>query len=92
MENHPEIQRALNAGRKIEAIRLYRSATGASLREARDRINEMQQRLSPSGPLPQRQPGRWGPRLRFIGFTLLVLVALLVTIALWSARNAPLRP
>lgn len=34
------IRDALRRGRKIEAIKLYREATGAGLREAKDAIDE----------------------------------------------------
>jgi hypothetical protein len=40
----PEITQALREGKKIEAIKLYRIATGAGLKESKDFIEEMQRR------------------------------------------------
>lgn len=37
-ELSPEVRAALQAGRKIEAIKLYRAETGAGLREAKEFI------------------------------------------------------
>lgn len=37
---------ALNSGKKIEAIKLYRKMNGTSLREAKDFIEEVQRRSS----------------------------------------------
>ena len=38
---------ALRRGKKIEAIKEYRMATGAGLREAKDYVEELQHRASP---------------------------------------------
>jgi ribosomal protein L7/L12 len=40
----PLVLEALRAGDKVEAIRLYRQLTGASRREARDFVEEVQRR------------------------------------------------
>jgi ribosomal protein L7/L12 len=40
----PEITQALREGKKIEAIKLYRSASGAGLKESKDFIEEIQRR------------------------------------------------
>jgi ribosomal protein L7/L12 len=40
----PEVMAALREGRKIEAIKLYRQATGADLAEAKEIIEEAQRR------------------------------------------------
>lgn len=40
-----EIQRLLQAGRKIEAIKLYRTQTGAGLKEAKDAVDRMEAEL-----------------------------------------------
>ena len=37
----PAIREALAAGKKIEAIKLYRDATGSSLRESKDAVEKM---------------------------------------------------
>jgi len=38
---------ALRRGKKIEAIKEYRTATGAGLQEAKDFVEELQRRASP---------------------------------------------
>ena len=38
---------ALRQGKKIEAIKAYRTATGAGLREAKEYVEELQRRASP---------------------------------------------
>jgi ribosomal protein L7/L12 len=50
-----KIQRELQAGRKINAIKLYREMTGLGLKEAKDAIDEMEkgQMPSPSVASPQ---------------------------------------
>jgi hypothetical protein len=37
----PDVVRELDAGRKIQAIKAYRDATGAGLKEAKDAVDEM---------------------------------------------------
>jgi hypothetical protein len=43
----PPVVDALRRGKKIEAIKEYRQATGAGLKEAKDHIEEAQRRASP---------------------------------------------
>jgi ribosomal protein L7/L12 len=38
---------ALRQGKKIDAIKAYRVATGAGLREAREYVEELQRRATP---------------------------------------------
>ena len=40
----PGVTEALQRGEKIEAIKLYREATGVGLKEAKDFVEEMQRR------------------------------------------------
>jgi hypothetical protein len=40
---------ALRRGRKIDAIKEYRAATGAGLQEAKDFVEELQRRAPPGG-------------------------------------------
>ncbi len=49
---HDEIKRLLQADQKISAIKLYRQATGASLREAKDAVESLERevRENKSGP------------------------------------------
>jgi hypothetical protein len=43
----PPVVDALRRGKKIEAIKEYRMATGAGLREAKDWVEEVQRRAAP---------------------------------------------
>lgn len=43
----PTVRDALGRGKKIEAIKEYRLATGAGLKEAKDFVEEVQRRASP---------------------------------------------
>lgn len=49
-EQTDEIADALAAGRKIEAIKIYRSATGQGLKEAKDFIDALVPRLVEQDP------------------------------------------
>jgi hypothetical protein len=40
----PEIAQALERGKKIEAIKLYRAASGVGLKEAKEFVEELQRR------------------------------------------------
>jgi ribosomal protein L7/L12 len=42
----PEIAGLLQAGRKIEAIKVYRAATGAGLAEAKEAVERMQSEIA----------------------------------------------
>ncbi len=44
------IQSAIFQGRKIEAIKLYRQATGFGLKEAKDAVDQMEAELRASSP------------------------------------------
>jgi hypothetical protein len=44
------INDALFAGRKIEAIKLYRDSTGAGLKEAKDFVDALEERLRQAEP------------------------------------------
>ncbi|MFN0195585.1 MAG: ribosomal protein L7/L12, partial [Planctomycetaceae bacterium] len=44
----PGVVQALQRGDKIAAIKVYREATGADLRESKEFIEEAQRRLTPS--------------------------------------------
>ena len=43
----PGVLEALQSGNKIEAIKLYRQATGVGLAEAKDRVEELQASFKP---------------------------------------------
>jgi hypothetical protein len=43
----PAVLDALRRGKKIEAIKEYRAATGADLKDAKDAVEELQRRAAP---------------------------------------------
>ncbi len=45
----PPVLDALRRGKKIDAIKEYRAATGAGLQEAKDYVEELQRRATPRG-------------------------------------------
>ena len=47
-ETPPAVLDALRRGRTIEAIKAYRLATGVGLKEAKDYVDELRRRASPS--------------------------------------------
>ena len=47
-ETPPAVLDALRRGRTIEAIKAYRLATGVDLKEAKDYVDELRRRASPS--------------------------------------------
>ena len=49
-QQRAEILDAIKAGRKIEAIKLYRDATGAGLKEAKEFIEELTAQLLEEDP------------------------------------------
>ena len=77
-ETIDRIRAALFAGRKIEAIKLYREATGADLRDAKDTVEGIERELRAQTPdLFTAPPGK--------GCGLLVLsLGLLVAVGGWS--------
>ena len=74
-------QQAINAdifgGRKIEAIKLYREATGAGLKEAKDVVEEIEKDLR------QREPNKFAKPAGKSGcMSVVAVVALLISAAL----------
>ena len=56
----PTIREALYEGQKIQAVKLYRGATGSSLREAKDAIEALELELRAT--TPERFPAKpWSP-------------------------------
>ena len=49
-EVREQIKEAIFAGRKIEAIKLYREATGLGLKEAKEFIDKLQKALQKDSP------------------------------------------
>ena len=74
-------QQAINAdifgGRKIEAIKLYREATGVGLKEAKDAVDGMEKDLR------QREPNKFAKPAGKSGcMSVVAVVALLISAAL----------
>jgi hypothetical protein len=46
---HAQVEAELRLGRKIEAIKLYREATGLGLKEAKDAVEDMERSLRMGG-------------------------------------------
>ena len=74
-------QQAINAdifgGRKIEAIKLYRKATGVGLKEAKDAVDGMEKDLR------QREPNKFAKPAGKSGcMSVVAVVALLISAAL----------
>jgi ribosomal protein L7/L12 len=71
----------LAAGRKIEAIKVYREATGVGLKDAKDAVEALEERAAASGalrPIVERPPRRGGAALLVIALILGVVASGLV--------------
>ena len=77
-----ELQDLLYAGRKIEAIKLARAKLGWGLKEAKDKVDEVENQMRKQfpGALPDRRASGCG--------TALLLVAILVGIAIFLRMKA----
>jgi hypothetical protein len=79
-EQIDQINEALFAGRKIEAIKIYRTATRADLREAKDFVEAVEARLR------SEMPERFVPRqvnLSVVGCAFMILaLALAVAVVI----------
>ena len=77
-EQWREIQAHLFAGRKIQAIKIYREATGAGLQEAKDAMEAYEERLRTESPQSfTAAPGKAG----CAGIILLFLLVLVAAVA-----------
>ncbi len=67
------IKEALFAGRKIEAIKIYRQSTGGALKDAKDAIDELEAALRMASPerFSTRKPGSCMTAFAFIGMAVL---------------------
>jgi hypothetical protein len=71
------VKNAVDAGRKIEAIKLYREETGVGLKEAKDAIDHLALSRTPSMEnTDMREPGSGGAS----AIKLVVLVAVIVVL------------
>jgi hypothetical protein len=73
MSTDSDIEQALIAGRKIQAVKIYRGATGASLTQARDVILEREAELRRQNKIPKP---RTSPVLIVSLFFLLLFLSL----------------
>jgi len=79
-ETRDKILDALAAGRKIEAIKLYREATGQGLAEAKGFIEQLSRELDQQPPEPGAEPASEAPEDKpggCLGVVLLGLLALM---------------
>ena len=71
------VKNAVDAGHKIEAIKLYRAETGVGLKEAKDAIDHLAMGRTPTKDnTDMREPGSGGAS----AIKLVVLVAVIVVI------------
>jgi hypothetical protein len=75
---------ALKAGKKIEAIKIYRQNTGLGLKEAKDAVEQMESEMRQSGLLPAAAPSSSAS-----GFIIMLVVFLLILagFALWILNH-----
>lgn len=75
------IKRALFAGQKIEAIKIYREQTNAGLKEAKDAIEKLEAELRASSPEKfSAAPAKAG----CVGALLVAVLLILVVSVAWS--------
>jgi ribosomal protein L7/L12 len=67
-----EIRELLLAGKKIEAIKQYREASGLGLKESKDAVEAIEKELRKTGQLPQKSAGCVGLLLLLVLFGLIV--------------------
>lgn len=80
-----QIEAAIRSGRKIEAIRLYREATGGDLKSAKDAVDALEIRLDPQAAVARARALRRTRQVAMIAFLALLGLALLVSVlARWS--------
>lgn len=75
----PAVKNALNAGRKIEAIKIYREENGVGLKEAKDAVDLLEREQRPTATTDNtdmREPGSSGASL----IKLVVFVAAIVVV------------
>jgi ribosomal protein L7/L12 len=77
-----DVTAALQAGKKIEAIRLYREFAGVGLKEAKDAVVQMDQMTPPSAAAPDGlSPGQVPPSSGWVGWA--VAAGLIAFAAYW---------
>jgi hypothetical protein len=76
------IKEAIFKGRKIEAIKLYRDATGAGLKEAKDAVEKLEGELKAASPDKFSKPSSKG----CLG-SVAIVCALFIAAVLWMIRK-----
>lgn len=79
-QNVADIQAALFGGQKIEAIKLYRAATGKGLKQSKEFIEALEAELRRAQPDRFTAPARKGCGAAALGFVSLLLSA---GVAVW---------
>jgi len=78
-----EVSALLAAGRKIEAIRVYRTATGVGLKEAKDAVDALEGEINPGAVVAHDAAMR---RFRGLVVAAFVVAAILVALAFLLTR------
>src|SRR5205807_10057719 len=78
------IQAAVFAGRKIEAIKLYRGCSGTGLKEAKDFIETLESELRRTDPEKFSGPPAKGCTITAFEVGFVLFVAMLSTFAFWN--------
>lgn len=78
------VREALRSGNKIEAIKIYREATGLGLKESKDAVEILEVEMGLRSPAPP--PGVRSSAGSFLVMLLLILL-LLAGIVLWILRH-----
>jgi hypothetical protein len=76
-EDMDHINEALFAGRLIEAIKIYRVATGSGLKEAKDFVEALESRLRSEMPERFTAPQRQVVQVRLTGCLLMLAIVLI---------------
>jgi hypothetical protein len=79
-----DVSSLLAAGKKIEAIRVYRTATGVGLKEAKDAVDALEREINPGAVVARDVAVRRGRRLVVAAF---VVAAALVALVFLLSRG-----
>ncbi len=79
----PEVTAAIAAGRKIEAIRLYRQHAGCDLKTAKEAVERVEQTVRAANPMmaPGQVPDRGG------AWVWAVVAAIAIAAIVWYVRR-----
>jgi CHASE3 domain sensor protein len=77
LEISDDVIAAVDAGRKIEAIKILRAETGLGLAEAKDVVDQLAQQrdgVSGSGPVPMQEVGGAASMIKMVVLIAVILV------------------